>query len=246
MPGSIVRIIFLSSACFISFFGLGQSHYADSTFLPVAIANSKATYSKAIQGQSRLYNGFEYIEFGKSSVGHPYFESDDWSDGTIYYDGDQFDNVPIQYDIFNDKVIIDHYYGHFKLELNKNRVGRFSILGHDFVFVEAKNNNGLSVSGFYDLLYDGKVKGYARRAKKLTEDVTQDGTTYTFEENDHRLILVNDVFFSVKNKSSLLAVLRDEKKRLSQFIRKSKIAFKNDPDNFIARVCAYYDEIKTQ
>ena len=60
-----------------------QQTEPDTTFLSRANKKSIARYSQAIQHQSRLFNGSDYVVYIPEEDEHPYFKSDDWVVGSI-------------------------------------------------------------------------------------------------------------------------------------------------------------------
>src|SRR6185295_5021920 len=82
---------------------------ADTAFVAASIANAKKVYQEFIQGNAHLYNGTEPRTYESANEEHPYFISDDWVVRSIVYDNELNENVPVMYDIWNDKVVIDHF-----------------------------------------------------------------------------------------------------------------------------------------
>ena len=54
-----------------------------------------------------------------------------------------------------------------------------------------------------------------------------------------------NTFYMVSNKKSLLAILKDRKKEVQEFIRKNKLNIHKDKDNALPKIAAFYDEIST-
>ncbi len=222
-----------------------QTKQTDTLFVQSAAKNAREVYSESSSVQSHLYNGVQYKEYNirNNDEGHPYFVSDDWLDGSIGYDGAVFENIPILYDLVNDKVVIEHGYSHVKLELISEKIAYFFLPGHRFVRLagDAIRNSPVS-TGFYELPYDGRVKFYVKWQKKLEKKVNTQEVLSLFLDNNRFLIYKDGKFIPVKSKSSVLTVFSDRKSVLRKYIRQSRIHFRPDRAQAIARVVKFYDE----
>lgn len=225
---------------------LGQTRSADTLFLVPAIANAKAFYTQTIGVESHLFNGVQYKEHNPrlNEVGNPYFLSDDWLDGTVFYDGEVHEEVPILYDIVNDKVVIEHGFSGAKLELISEKLKYFSIVDHRFVRLEgdAIKNSSLR-PGFYDNLYDGQVKFYVKWQKTFIERIVSLEIHAEYLEATRYYIYKHGTYYSVNSKSSVLQVLKDRKAEIRKFIRKNNIEFSTSRELAIARVVSFYDQL---
>src|SRR5688500_18456578 len=101
----------LSSALIFSSAIGQQASVSDTIFLNQAIANAIRLYEKTLNTQSILYNGTQYVEPSQLDDHHPFFFTDDWTMSSVEYDGERFENVPVLYDLTNDKVISESHNG---------------------------------------------------------------------------------------------------------------------------------------
>jgi len=221
---------------------------SDSSFISSAKKNAHSIYHASLGDQIGLFNGSEYIEHYdyRSPKGFPYFQNDDWIDGTITYDSATYTNVGLLYDLVTDKIVLDMEYSHFKLELVSEKVKSFDIAGHHFVRVVRFKNDSSFRSGFYDLLYDGKVKAYARRFKERKENAKVTGIEVEYLDKNHYYIFFNDTYHRVRSRQSVLNVFAAKKKELKKKIRSSgrKINFNKNREESIVQVLSLYDELE--
>jgi hypothetical protein len=49
------------------------------------------------------------------------------------------------------------------------------------------------------------------------------------------------VYIPLKNQSSVLSAMGNKQKELQEFLKKSNIKFRKDPENAIVRIVRYYD-----
>ena len=248
-----VNYLFRLVLCFvcvsISDIALGQKDDLDTLFVSNAKTKARTIYTEEIAGEAHLFNGVQYQEpnLHNYDKGHPYYLSDDWVDGSIFYDGQWYENISILYNINYDKVIIDHPYSHFSIELIKEKLKAFSILNHKFVRLESDSvRNSPIRTGIYDALYDGNVKVYAKRRKETREVIEARNVSIVFSENDQFFIYKNGFFFPVKSKSSVLKVFSDRKSALRKFIKKNQLKFNADRELALTESARFYDESEKQ
>ena len=236
-------LLFLSIAPFGSVHS--QTYVADTVFVLSAVKNAREVYTRSLGVGSHLLNGIQYKEYNPhhDDVGHPYFVSDDWVEGTVHYDGDVYEGVAILYDLVREKVVIEHPYAGIKLELISEKIKCVDLPGHRFVRIDADTvKNSPIRTGFYDLLYDGRTKFYAKRQKTKKEEIVGMEIKVTFSKNDHLYICKRGQYVPVKSKSSVLDVLEDRKAEVRKYIRKNKIRFRKGREQAISRVVSFYDE----
>jgi hypothetical protein len=221
-----------------------QQTEPDTTFLSRANKKSIARYSQAIQHQSRLFNGSDYVVYIPEEDEHPYFKSDDWVVGSIVYWDEPYDSVSLLYDLSIDQVIAEHEGGN-PIKLIGEKVQRFSILDYTFVRLERDRDNNIS-EGFYGELYAGNIKVYAKYLKRLQETIVAQTITPRFDENTRYYIFKNGSYHFVRNKGSVLEVFNDRKQAVKEFIRKNHIRFKNNREEAIRRIAEFYDTSSTQ
>jgi hypothetical protein len=149
------------------------------------------------------------------------------------------------YDIVKDDVIIKGAFNPYFILLAGNKVSRFSVSGHNFIRIIADSlTRPVIKTGFFQSLYDGRIKAFAKN-RKVIEEFVDIGNVLnrTALEKDKWYILKNGTYFEVDGKSSVLNVLKDKKKEVQQFIKQDKIRFKNNMDVALTQIVEYYDKI---
>lgn len=224
--------------------GTAQTHpKPDTAFLSTTSNDARNLYLAAVKTQRHLYNGSQYADYDPIEDEHPYFIDSDWSNGWIIYDHERYDNTPLLYNINNDKIVAEHYAGAF-IDLIAPKVTAFHIHGHTFKrFTRTDDKRGNINEGFYDILYDGNVKVVAKRLKKFVQQVHLEGYENSFEEKVQYYVVRDQSFFPVRSKNNLLEVLSDQKQALRQFVRTNKLPFKNQREQAMIKVAAYYDTL---
>jgi hypothetical protein len=222
----------------------GQSIVPDSIICKNAIDNTVALYTKNAGIQSGIYNGIDY-SYQRINSGHVFFETDNLVNGDIMYNGIEYKSVPMLYDIVKDEVIIQGAFQPYFILLASDKVSQFVLSGHTFVMIYTDSLPGTELkTGFYQRLYNGKTKAFAKN-KKIIEDFVDIGNAVnrTAFEKDKWYIFKDGIYFEVKGKSSILKVLKDKKKEIQQFSKREKINYKSNMEDALTRIVTYYDTI---
>jgi hypothetical protein len=222
-----------------------QNLKPDSSFVNDAVASSVKIYDDFIHGQELFYNGSAYVEPARTGEPHPFFMSEDWTFGDLSFDGEIFRNVPLLYDIMIDQLITESATGNMQV-LPREKVRWFTLSEKKFEYIDTKTvNNSLPRSGFYELLYGGKTKVICLRQKLQQEKIEARVLDIYYEEKNRYFVLRGDEFVSVKNKGSLIKVLKDQKSELKSFVRKNATQFNADRDALMAAIARQYDVLTT-
>lgn len=214
-----------------------QTFEQDTLFIQAAVNNATQRYTKVIQGQLQLYNGSDYAEYQPTDDEHPYFLSDDWVFGSVYYDGNLYEQTAMLYNIASDELITEHYYTSNLMRLVTSKIQYFTLGSRKFVPLK---NESLT-EGFYELLYNGTSKVYARHTKNIQESIEAMEIHREFEEKTRYYVFKDGNYIAIKNKKSILSVLGDKKRELNQFMNKSKIRFRKNREQYIVKAVEFYD-----
>lgn len=202
-----------------------------------------ATYDRAMEGNLHVYNGSEYIPYRSLQDEHPFFLTDEWTNGTILYDGEWFTELPMLFDVEKELVVISYYYKGIKMQLNSDRVSEFTLNGHRFINLKQTNDSIAVRKGFYNVLYDGKTKVFVKRIKKYFEKINETQLTQEFKESSQYYLFKHGKYSKVGTKRSILNLLSERKKELKIYIRKNRL-FVTDREESLVRVSQFYDSLK--
>lgn len=223
-----------------------QHAETDTLILSKAVAKAKTIYTNSIASNSHLLNGTQYKEtiIHNYDIGYPYFLTDDWIDSaSIDYDGQVYQNISLMYDIVRDKIILDHPFSHFSIQLINEKIKSFKLTSHTFVFLKEDSSQTATIrAGFYDLLYNGTVKLYARRKKEINSIVEAPLVKTEFVDKNQFFVYKNGNYFPVKTRSSILKLFSDRKSPLRKYIKKEKLNFHKDRDVALTKSVKFYDE----
>ncbi len=219
-----------------------SSAYSQNAF-DSSVTKAVAVYTNLINLNAHLYNGSEYVDYDHKIKGNPFFESAYLYNGEIFYDGVSYKNVAMFYDILNDDVVIKNY-NDTAMILVKEKVSAFNFLNHSFVNIAADSIlTNAKTAGFYDVLYNGNVKLIVKRKKEIVEKIITQNSESSFIEKDNYYILKNEILYAVRDKNSVLDVLKENKKDIEKFLHQSKLKYKKNPELTMIKMVVYYDAL---
>jgi len=219
----------------------------DSTNNKALFTGIEDKFYEDIGPQSRLFNGIDYEFYDPSIKGNAYFlDNANWNNGNIVYDGFRYKNVPMLYDIYADQLIIEAYHSALRIQLIKDRVQNFDLLGHHVVYIQQDASNTTSPkTGFYDELYGGKIHVLAQRSKSIQHTNGFNGSIDSyFSPTVDYYLYKNGNYYPVNSQGSFLKVLKDKKSAVQEYLRSNGLKFKKQKkEEAMAKAAAYYDQI---
>ena len=238
-------IWFLSSFFFFQQVS-AQSSIGDTAYKQIALQQVTDFYLSSIGENALIYNGNEARIYSYTAESHPYFGSDKFIKGTVNSNGVLYNDIPLLYDMVNDKLIVLDLKKIFKIEQISESIENFSIYGHEFVrlLTDSISKSRLT-TGFYDRLFNGKsVALFAKRQKTVAEILKETHTELLFSQHEYYYIQKNNIYYPVSDKGSVLKVFGDKRMELEKFLKKNKIKFKKQPEYAMTRMAEYYDSLK--
>lgn len=237
-------IVFYSCVFYISPLA-AQNSGQDSSFAPLRVSNAVKVYNAYTNANLPLYNGRDYIPYTFKKEGNPFFESDSITEGTVSYAGRDYQKVPMLFDIARNELTIVSYDNQHFIVLDNDKVDSFHLRGHTFLrLVHNDTLSGSPSTGFYDRLYDGRIKVWAGRAMTFQESTAGRELTRIFSPHNYYYIFSNNTYYTVNNKKNILTIMNDKRHEIKKFARKQKLKFnKKGMEQAIVAVAAYYDQL---
>ncbi len=187
---------------------------------------------------------FVSARFTKLVDGTPYFKND-WLKGKIILDGGQeFKGMEIKLDLYDSKV-------HYKDEKGQELIATSTIKKvvlfdtaarqvFNFVngsFIETSDK----ISGWYQLLAEGKVSLLKKFEKKLEETKPYGSATVeqSIVSSPRYFIVINKTLAEIKKLKDLPDILPDKKEEIAAYIKTKKLSKRNDES--VESVINYYN-----
>lgn len=218
----------------------------DSVFLQKAVAHAVSLYRQSTGDQSGLYNGSQYAgyPFNFKDGGHPYFITDAAVAGSIVYDNTFYPGARLLFNEISDLLVFED--STHRIQLISERVAAFSIGSNRFMrIVRDSLSSPLTATGFYNVLYEGRVTVLKKEVKSIREELrsVDDGVIRSIDKKLFYYIKKDSVYFPVGTKNTLLRIYKDKKKEIQQYIKANDLSFKKDRDNLLIKTGAYYDQL---
>lgn len=220
-----------------------QSVQADS-ISEMQLQQAIKMYDHFSRDNAPVYNGPQYIFLVYKKEGDPYFESGDFSDGWVNYNGRKYDSLKMIYDVARNQVVVLAPDKISAIALHNEFVDSFSLRNHVFIKLEKDYKQNLNNAGFYDLLYNGKIRVLARRLKEIDENIQGNDIVHIFYVKDHYYIFKDGLYYLVGNKKDLFRLFHDQLHDVKKFIRKHHLKFKRKSfEEPMLQVAEYYDHL---
>ena len=184
-------------------------------------------YEKKLAGSQQLYNGTEYKMHRSRNGEHPFFLSDKYIVGTLNYDGVRYPSVPMYFDIAKGQLVTPYYYDGTWMVFISELITGFELQGHQFQYVRETIEN-LSTPGFFEVLYDGKLKLYLRHAKVFQEIIEGSDIYAEFRESREYFLIHGGKAVRWSEGERIPALLKDKQAELRAYLRKNPKAGKLD------------------
>lgn len=211
-----------------------------------ALAKAISFYDRQLDRNTMLYTGISYYDPHSTIKGHQFFGDDYWEQGSIDYNGQHYDSIYMKYDIFKDQLLVENFNSSGFLSpiiLDQTKVHSFYLMKHHFIMVEADTTSILR-TGYYDLMYAGNdLQFVVRRRKEIVDSNEISSIREEFAIKDRYYIRKGGDFYRFRNKNSLLKVLKDHKKELKAFIKRSALPSTMQPDVLFTEIIKYYDSL---
>jgi hypothetical protein len=141
------------------------------------------------------------------------------------------------YDLVTGEIVVKGYQ-QLSIKLNPVKVDYFLLRGH--FFINGGNDNGSAESspGFYEILYNGAVKLYARRWKQV-ERATNAADPYVFKSYNYYFIEKEKKYHGIEGKRDFLKLFADRQQALKSFWKNKKLDFKKSKEQSIIQTVAF-------
>jgi len=214
------------------------------SIINIQVKNAVDLYNTYTGGNAPIYNGKEYIYYHFIMEGDPFFITVELSNGWVGYAGRIYVPVRLGYDIQRNQVTIASADNFSRIVLNNELVDSFYFSGHTFIRLKEDYKQNLNTTGFYDLLYNGRMTLLARRIK-LMEDVIKDNTVvHVFTEKDRFYIRKDGLYYLVSNKKEAFRLFADKQHQVKKMLRRAHI--KINRKNFetgVQKAVEFYDQL---
>ena len=208
--------------------------------LLVSFGFANAQYLQDVQGRPIMEISYTDIK------GTP-FLFDDWVSGIVILgNGETFNNVPLKYNVFDEKLYFKNPKNNELLEFVQpvksfkfNELKGAGVFSKGFPAIDRFNSET-----FYDVLFDGKVKLLNKKYKTVLEVRPYNSATVEksfVDRNDYYIVKGNKIERIKNSRKDFLDIFSDKSAQIDAFIKKEKINFKNNDD--LVKVFNYFESL---
>ena len=220
----LMRALFVICTVLLLNHALGQ---------PTGTDNTIKKYFDFTRSQSLIYTGAAFTSYDASTITHPYFIKDSLTNGAVRYDGVWYEDIPLLYDIFNDKLIVCNTNGNY-LCPSPEKIERFLLAGHTFI---------QTPKGYYDLLATGKLTIEAKRQKVVEEFNSTVDVKRTTVQRDYFFAVIGGKYSPLNNIRSLIDLMGEKKETVRQYLRQQRIDTRKDKELALIKAADYYNNL---
>jgi hypothetical protein len=198
----------------------------------------KQEVDKLMGYQASIYNGpkfFGYPSYYKET--HPFFNSNIPGIGSIQYDGKYYEGIYLLYDEYKDIVVLSDQSR--LIELNTDKITKFTINGSQFVHIDKLYNLKDNKYDLYEFLEDGKIKLFRKEIKSKQQQIINNEFIGVFESKVYYFILLENKLIPITNKKQVFQLFAKEQQGIRRLISKEKLKFRRSKEAFFRKVVAY-------
>lgn len=236
----IFVILFLYVAMWFPVFAQDRE---DSLFVTQVSQKTISSFLNLQKTGGPLYNGEMHDLHPKfKNGGHAFFINDGYTVGTIVYDGFRYENRRIMYDLVRGQLLLLNGDNSGGIVVQPEHVDFFSLHHHNFINIKSGTAPKNIASGYYDLLYHGRIALLARRVKKVTENVTQ-YVEKEVEETVNYYVLKDSVYTRIKSKQDLFKLLNGTQNENQNYIKANNLDFNRNREESFVKLVSFHDSL---
>lgn len=175
-----------------------------------------------------------------------YLESEDFYQGTVVYDGKLYTDVNLNLNVHLDELYIVFPQYRTQAVLLKDYVSEFTLGDMKFTKVLYKDWPQSPREGYFQILHDSNHLKVFKWTRKFYNQAnpSQSLIPYSFDPKTVYFVIKDGAFIPVKNKSTFLKAIGNQKRALKDYISQHDFSFKKEArDESFAACAAYYDTL---
>lgn len=185
-----------------------------------------------------LLNGKKYYRLYFNTIGHPFFNEDQFTKGSLLINGVLYEDVLIKYDIYNKQVVLQRngQWGQIEqLILTKEFIDEFTLDGKLF----RKMSFPETGTRFFQIVNTGEAPCFLLWGKTMSIEGATLITHFTQQKGEIYL-LVSDQLNLIRNISSLIEIFGKQNSReIRRFKRRHKVSFRKVSDESLRELVNY-------
>ena len=203
-----------------------------------------STYINTLNDHSIIYTGKEEPRNRTKTLNHPYLITDEYRKGTLSFEGRVYPDIMLRLNQNISELIVLSPKGNLPVVIPRERLDYAVIDSFYIVYQKPLSLKGLMLpEGYYIRTYNGKCQVWNREVFFLSYFTEYFDLFYTFESTKRIYIVMDGVYYPVKNKRSVLKLFASRKKEIKEFIKQTGLSFRDNQENAIIAIAGYYDKL---
>ena len=213
----------------------------DHTFLQV-----KGFFDRSYGEDYNLRSGKQYAHYYAGVFGHQFFNSPTFRKGSVTIRGDRYDDVLLNYDIYNQLLVLKHTDNTGRtelLQLTAEFIEEFTLDGKEFVRMTFPQTG----TEFFQVIRSGNLACLSHWEKDMVFSASATQNSYTFNKQLRRTYLLKDAQLrSFSTRASFVSLFRKEIRRaINRFVRNEAISFRQLSDEHLIMILEFCNSLDT-
>lgn len=239
-----MKFLLFFISCFFSIISSFSQSVKKDSITDIQLKNAIDLYNSYTDGNAPVFNGSEYLYYTFKMEGNPFFQTTNFTRGWVAYGGSIYDSLSIIYDVNRNMLVVLNNNNVWRTILQNQFVDSFYLLGHTFITLNEDHKQNLYSSGFYDLLYNGRVQFLARRIKTIDAVIKDNSVVRIFYQKDRFYVHKDSLYYLVSNKKDVFRLFADKKSEIKKLMRHEHIKFRRKSlESALTKVTAFYDQL---
>ena len=221
-----------------------QPPNTDSIGYRDAIAAAKDLYLQYMGKEAPIFNGPVSRPFNYTlSEGSQYFIPIQNPAGKVVYNGLMYTDVPLLFDVLNNKLITRKPSDNQAFEIQTSHVSHFELDKHRFTYLQTSLAKNMP-AGFYEILYEGKKNSvYEMHTKLLNEELGEKFKKYVIEDNSIFYIKKGGAYYKVEKKKNLYQIYNNHEAEIKSFIKNNQLNVSKNTAAALIEIAGYFETL---
>lgn len=198
----------------------------------------KDYFDRSYSEDYNLLNGKKFYRLYYNTIGHPFFNLDEFRKGSLLINGTRYEDVLIQYDIYNQQVILEKNDQKGQIEqiiLTREFIGEFTLDGKLFRRMSFPETG----PRFFQVVNAREVSCLLFWDKNMSIEGSTFTTHFTEQKGDIYL-LVSGQLYQIKNTASFIEIFGEQFSReIKRYKRRHKVSFRKVSDEGLRQLVNY-------
>ena len=201
-------------------------------------------YLDVAKNHASIFSGKEEPKYIAKTVNHPYLDTDEFRMGTLCVDGCVYPNILMRLNQDIEELAVLSPNRIFSVQIPREQLDYAIIDSMYIVYKRPVSADGRVLpEGYYVRVYDGERQVWKRKVSFLNTRIVDRTVEYLFESSTKIYLYIDEVYYPVSNKRSVLKLFASKKKELEKMLKQSGINYGKNPEKAIVAIASYYDEL---